>query len=164
MGVDGLVFGATRDGHLARGSIARWIAALGPDRPLLTLHRAIDVVADPVAAVDDAVALGFAIVLTSGGAVTAMAGAETIGRMVARAGDACAIMAGSGVTPANAAALLAATGVAALHGSASKPVPTSTPGRTDDRFGFGPRPRRTSVELVKGLRQVIDDKSNLRQV
>ena len=159
-GVHGLVFGATDDRGLASAAIYDWIAALGPVRPALTLHRAIDVVDDPVAAVEDAIALGFDIVLTSGGGATAFAGAPTIARMVAQARGRCAIMAGAGVTPANAAALLAATGVQALHGSASI-APADC---EEDRFGFGPMPRRTDAEIVKGLRQVIDDKSNLRQV
>ncbi|MCU6454318.1 hypothetical protein LPN01_09520 [Sphingomonas sp. A2-49] len=159
-GVQGLVFGATDRGGLAVAAMREWIAALGPARPMLTLHRAIDVVDDPVAAVEDAAALGFDIVLTSGGAPDAVAGAATIARMVAHARGRCTIMAGAGVTPSNAAALLAATGAHALHGSASVAAAPGGP----DRLGFGPSPRRTDPISVKGLRQVIDDKSNLRQV
>lgn len=159
-GVEGLVFGATDRGALAIDALSDWIATLGPARPVLTLHRAIDVVDDPVAAVDAAVALGFDIVLTSGGATDAVGGAATIARMVERARGRCTIMAGAGVTPANAGALLAATGAQALHGSASVAVADGAA----DRLGFGPPPRRTDLALVKGLRQVIDDKSNLRQV
>ena len=157
-GVQGLVFGATSQGVLAVEAIALWVAALGDDRPALTLHRAIDVVDDPVAAVDAAVALGFDHVLTSGGARSAPAGAETIAAMVARAAGRCTIMAGAGVAPANVAALVAQTGVRAVHGSASDPAPAET-----DRLGFGPLPRPTNVNTVKALRRAIDDKSNLRQ-
>ncbi|RZL58245.1 MAG: hypothetical protein EOP65_06105, partial [Sphingomonas sp.] len=112
-GVQGLVFGVTRGGRLDRQALADWRAAL-PGAPAvsgvpaapagLTLHRAIDVVDDPVAAVEEAVALGFDHILTSGGAASAPAGAATIARMVAPAG------------------LIAATGVAAVHGSASEPA------------------------------------------
>lgn len=48
----------------------------------MTLHRAIDVTADPVAAVEVAVRLGIDRILTSGGAGTAMEGRAVIRRMV----------------------------------------------------------------------------------
>lgn len=110
-GVQGLVFGATAGGRLAEREMGAWIAGLGDDCPPLTLHRAIDVVADPVAA-------------------------DTAG------------------------ALLDATNAGALHGSASDPAPVAE----QDRFGFGPLPRQTNANRVAALRQVIDDKSNLRQL
>lgn len=159
-GVQGLVFGATAGGALDVGGLADWIAALGPDRPVLTLHRAIDVVDDPVAAVEQAVALGFDHILTSGGARSAAEGAATIARMVARADGRCAVIAGAGVRPDNVAALIAETRVPAVHGSASVPAE----GGVEDRFGFGPLPRRTSAALVRELRGVIDHKSNLGQL
>ena len=159
-GVQGLVIGVTAGGKLAEQAMRAWIAGLGEDRPPLTLHRAIDVVADPVAAVDVAVALGFDHVLTSGGARTAMEGAATIAAMVARAAGRCTIMAGAGVAADTAGALLDATNAGALHGSASDPAPTVE----QDRFGFGPLPRQTNANRVAALRQVIDDKSNLRQL
>ncbi|MGP7796229.1 copper homeostasis protein CutC [Sphingomonas sp. CLY1604] len=158
-GVQGLVFGATDGGALATAALQEWCAGLGAEVPL-TLHRAIDVVADPVAAVDVAVALGFDHILTSGGARSAPEGAATIARMVERAAGRCTIMAGAGVAPGNVAALVAATGVAAVHGSASEAVTVIE----NDRFGFGPHPRTTSVSLVRGLREPIDDKSNLGQL
>jgi len=159
-GVQGLVFGVTAGGKLAEQELRGWIAGLGEHRPPLTLHRAIDVVADPVAAVDVAVALGFDHVLTSGGARTAMEGAATIAAMVAHAAGRCTIMAGAGVAADTAGALLDATNAGALHGSASDPAPAEE----QDRFGFGPLPRQTNANRVAALRQVIDDKSNLRQL
>lgn len=159
-GVQGLVFGATRDGMLDEPALAAWIAALPMPSLALTLHRAIDVVTDPVAAVDVAVRLGFGRILTSGGAASAPLGSATIAAMVARATGRCAIMAGAGVSPANVAALIAATGVHEVHGSAS--VAADAP--ADDRLGFGPPPRITSRAIVTQLRQAIDDKSNLGQL
>ncbi|MEH3158695.1 MAG: hypothetical protein PGN08_06980 [Sphingomonas taxi] len=159
-GVQGLVFGATRGGALDEAALGQWVAGLPVPRPSLTLHRAIDVVEDPVAAVDAAVRLGFDRILTSGGAVSAPAGAAMIAAMVARAAGRCAIMAGAGVSPANVAALIAATGVREVHGSASVAPDASA----DDRLGFGPPPRITSRAIVTQLRQAIDDKSNLGQL
>lgn len=159
-GVQGLVFGATVGGMLDERAMRAWIAGLGEDRPPLTLHRAIDVVTDPVAAVDVAIALGFEHVLTSGGAPSAAAGAPTIAAMVRRAAGRCTIMAGAGVSADNAGLLLDATNVSALHGSASDPVPE----QPHDRLGFGPLPRQTNANRVAALRAVIDDKSNLGQL
>lgn len=159
-GVQGLVFGATDGPVLAVEAMRDWVAALGEARPPLTLHRAIDVVDDPVAAVDAAVALGFDHILTSGGAADALAGAETIAAMVARAAGRITVMAGAGVAPATVAALVARTGVAAVHGSASVAATVRTAGR----LNFGPMPRRTGRDTVIALRQAIDDKSNLRQL
>ncbi|PXA83597.1 hypothetical protein DMC47_42905 [Nostoc sp. 3335mG] len=156
-GVDGLVFGAARDGALDEPALAEWMAAVrAAGRPVsLTLHRAIDVVADPVAAVDVAVALGFDRILTSGGAPTADDGAATIARMVERAAGRCAIMAGSGVRPDNARRLLRATGVAELHGSASVAVADADPGAA--ALGFTtPPPRRTDEATVRALRAAFD--------
>ena len=159
-GVQGLVFGATRDGRLDWQALADWRAALPGPPTGLTLHRAIDVVDDPVSAVEEAVTLGFDYILTSGGATSAPAGAATIARMVERAAGRLVVMAGAGVAPGNVADLVAATGVRAVHGSASE----ATAVEDDKRIDFGPLPRVTSRRLVAALRQAIDDKSNLGQL
>jgi copper homeostasis protein len=156
-GVDGLVFGAARDGALDEPMLAAWVSAVrAGGRPVsLTLHRAIDVTADPVAAVEVAATLGFDRILTSGGATSAEEGAEIIARMVARAGDRIRIMAGAGVRPDNAAHLLTTTGVRELHGSASAPLPESD-ARTA-ALGFDtPSRRRTDEATVRALRAAID--------
>jgi len=81
----------------------------------VTFHRAIDFTADPVAAVDVIADLGVATILSSGGAQTALEGAPTLARMVAACGDRIVIMAGGGITEANAARVVQATGVRAIH-------------------------------------------------
>ena len=109
-GLSGVVIGASRpDWHLDEKAIAK---LAGHAKGLkLTLNRTIDMAPDPVAAVDVAVALGFDTILTSGGALKAPDGAETIAAMVARAGGRLEILAGSGVNAGNAAALVKQTGV-----------------------------------------------------
>ena len=155
-GVDGLVFGAVRDGRLDEPALEAWMAVVAAaSRPVaLTLHRAIDVTADPVAAVDVAARLGFDRILTSGGASTASQGSATIARMVAQSEGRCRIMAGSGVRPDNAAALLATTGIYELHASASLSMEEA-----DERvaaLGFAtPARRRTDAAIVRALREVL---------
>lgn len=98
-GLAGVVIGASLpDGRLDETTLARLMAAAqGMD---VTLHRAIDLCPDPVAAVTVAIRLGIRRILSSGGAVTALDGAATLAAMMDRAGDACTIMPGSGITSA----------------------------------------------------------------
>jgi copper homeostasis protein len=152
-GIAGLVVGALGpEGELDREALARFRDAARD--ATIVLHRAIDLVPDPVAAVREAAALGFDKVLSSGGAPTAIEGAATLAAMVAETGDRLSIIAGSGVAPGNVAQLIAKTGVREVHGSASTPGPQ--PDAATLRLGFatGPR-RRTDEAIVARLRAAI---------
>lgn len=83
-----------------------------------TLHRVIDTLADPVAAVAQARKMGFERILTSGGADTAAQGQAVIAQMIAAASGKVEIMAGSGVL-APAVPALWRRGVRSFHGSCS---------------------------------------------
>lgn len=122
-GAAGVVVGALHpDGTLDEDALRRFVDAARAvsAHAEVTLHRAVDHAADPVATVAELADLGVTRVLTSGGAASAPAGAATIARMVDAAGP-VQVMAGAGVTPADVAALVA-TGVAALHLSAKRSV------------------------------------------
>lgn len=158
-GLDGVVFGATRDGALDRDLLARLLAhasAVGEAtgrRLSTTLHRAIDTVVDPMAAIAVAAALGFDRVLTSGGAPTAPAGREMLRAMRERAGGGTVLMAGSGIDAGNVESLLA-LGIHEIHASCSDAV-------SDDdealiRLGFAHSQRITRAERVRALRQALD--------
>lgn len=156
-GVDGLVFGAARHGSLDRDALTSWINAMRAVRADidLTLHRAVDLLADPVAAVEQAIALGFQRILTSGGAVRAIDGAGMIRAMREQAAGRIAVMPGSGVRPDNVATLLAATGAEDVHASASAPVVQDDP--RVQALGFaGPGLARTDEAVVRALRAAID--------
>jgi copper homeostasis protein len=116
-GAAGVVVGAlTGSGSLDTAAIRRWADAAGTAE--VTLHRAIDRSADPVAAAAVAAELGLTRILTSGGAATAGAGVATIERMAAAA-PGIQVMAGGGVRTADIPALVAA-GAAAVHLSAKR--------------------------------------------
>lgn len=154
LGVAGVVVGAMADDRtLDLEVLAQWRDAAKD--VAIVLHRAIDLVDDPVGAVEQAVSLGYDHILTSGGAATAEAGADVIAAMVAAANRRIAIIAGSGVSADNAAALIARTGVDAVHASASVRADWGDPRIAAMGFASGPR-RRTSMERVAGLRQVIE--------
>jgi len=141
-GLAGVVIGASLADHrLDAETLAGWIAharALGEARgaPMaLTLHRAFDLAPDLSAALDTAVALGFDRVLTSGGAPLAIDALPVLSRLAARGGDRIAILAGSGVSPANLPAILS-TGVGEVHASARVAAPAPDPALL--AFGFAP--------------------------
>jgi copper homeostasis protein len=152
-GVAGVVVGALRpEGGLDRDALARFRDAA--QDAAIVLHRAIDLVPDPVAAVREAAALGYEKILSSGGAPTAIEGMATLAAMVAEAGARLSIIAGSGVTPANVARLVAGTGVREVHGSASVPGPA--PDAATLRLGFATGPRRaTDRTIVAQLRTAL---------
>lgn len=118
-GLAGVVIGATTmDAALDIDAIRRLIrVAEGLD---LTLHRAIDVVADMEAALDLAIELGFSRVLTSGGARHAEEGLAVIKRLARHGAGRISIMPGGGVRPENAGLFLAVPEIRELHASCSQ--------------------------------------------
>lgn len=159
--LDGVVIGASQADHrLDVARIAEWIAharALGTarGRPLsLTLHRAFDLCPDPLAALEEAIALGFDRILTSGGQPRAIDGVPMLAELVRRAGDRIIILAASGIDAATAPSILGA-GVRELHASCSSLV--DTPDGPERRFGFQAGPRRyTDPAKVAALRALLD--------
>lgn len=154
-GVAGVVVGAMADDRqLDLDLLARW-RDVAKDVAIV-LHRAVDLVADPVAAVEAVAGLGYDHILTSGGALTAEQGAPVIARMVGAARGRLSIIAGSGVSADNVASLIARTGVDAVHASASIREEWGDPRIGDMGFATGPR-RRTSVEKIVAIRQEIGE-------
>jgi len=151
-GLPGVVLGATRpDGALDTQTLARLIARA---KPLdLTLHRAFDLAPDFPRAVEDAIALGFNRILTSGGAPRAIDGLENLKRIIAHAAGRIAIMPGSGITPETAASFLA-LGITDLHASASRPIDTPT-GRAADLGYVTPDMKQTDPALVATLKAAM---------
>ncbi|KAG2431888.1 hypothetical protein HXX76_009381 [Chlamydomonas incerta] len=120
-GADGVVFGALRpDGAIdAHTTGLLWTLAsdLGLDA---TFHRAFDMTPDLAAALDALMLLGVPRVLTSGGAPSALEGADTLAALVHRALGRISVLAGGGVTPGNAAELVGRCGLRELHSTAKR--------------------------------------------
>lgn len=121
-GLAGVVLGVqSTDGTLDVARLERLrVAAAGMET---TLHRVIDVVPDPLVALDQAIALGFDRVLTSGAAPEAPDGVDVITAMVARAGTRISVMPGCGLTPKNVASVATQTGVSEVHAACNRCVP-----------------------------------------
>ena len=103
LGANGVVIGAlTPAGRVDLPLMRRLVAAAKEPAPLsVTFHRAFDETADPLAALEDVIALGCDSLLTSGHAPDAFAGRGTLAELVRRAAGRIVVMAGCGVRPGN---------------------------------------------------------------
>lgn len=153
-GLAGVVLGASlADGRLDSDALHRLCeAAQGMGR---TLHRALDLTPDMPAALEQAVALGFDRVLTSGGAPAAPEGVEMLGRLITHAAGRIAVMPGAGITAATVPALRALP-LTEVHASCAGPVPLEARAAA---LGFGgPQGlRRTDARAVRALRAALQD-------
>lgn len=151
-GADGVVVGASANGALDLMVVDRVVDAVPGAN--VTVHRVIDSVGDPVAAVEALRDRGVRRVLTSGGADRAPEGIETIAAMVAAAQGSVEIMAGGGVTVESVPALVAA-GVSAIHASAGGRVvgtATTSLGAAQNDTGF----LTTDASLARRFRVAVD--------
>ena len=147
LGVQGVVFGVlNQENCVDTQAMERLIDTA---RPLeVTFHRAFDVVASPFAALDALVLLRVDRLLTSGQAITAESGTELIKQIVDRADEKMSVMAGAGISSANARGIVATTGVQELHASASVPRYDL---RTQTSVRFGDQSQMTSAQRVRDL-------------
>lgn len=144
----GFVIGALRpDGTIDRDATARMLAACG-NAPV-TFHKAFDATPDLDAALDVLIELGLRRVLTSGGAATAVDGAASLARLVARADGRIGILAAGGIRPHNAAEVVARTGVAEVHLRAAAPVERT------DRADAAPARLATSPAIIDGMLRAL---------
>lgn len=120
-GASGVVIGAlTPDGDMDYDVCAHLMKqAQGMD---VTFHRAFDLCRDPMETLNEIIRLGCSRVLTSGQAPTAEQGVPLLSQLVEVADCRIGILAGSGVSSANARKIMQATGVMELHASARRPV------------------------------------------
>lgn len=153
-GAAGVVVGALgADGLFDLDAMRGFIAAAGD--AAVSAHRAIDVAADRLAALDQLIELGVGRVLTSGGEPTAHAGISGLRALVARAGDRIEIMAGSGISSATVGEVLQ-SGVHAVHFSAKRSVEDTTGismGSASSR-GLGPYDK-VDAEEARLIAQVV---------
>jgi len=116
-GAAGVVFGVLT----AAGGIdvdrTRKVVERVAGRGEVVFHRAFDLLADPLAGLEQLIELRAKRVLTSGGRANVVEGTEMIGRLVQRAARRIEVLAGGGVTPANVAGLVRATRVGQVHGT-----------------------------------------------
>lgn len=128
-GADGIVIGAlTPDGDIDTAACRKWIDAVrltdGSLRCNVTFHRAFDVCANPLEAIEQIEQLGCNRILTSGQQPSAEKGIPLLKQLVekakeisARSGREFTILCGAGVNTQNAGTILKETGATEIHGS-----------------------------------------------
>jgi copper homeostasis protein len=133
LGAAGVVLGVlTPFGSIDRELTAALIALA---RPLhVTFHKAFDQTHEPMQALDNLIALGVERVLTSGGRPTALEGIEALAKLVDRAGDRIAVMAGGRLSTSNLEAVIRQSRVNEVHlgSAASRTIEGSTHTRPRD--------------------------------
>lgn len=123
LGADGVVVGAlTADATVDVGRLRALLDAAG-GLPV-TFHRAFDLARDQDAALETLIRERVTRVLTSGGAATAIDGAQSIGALVRRAGGQIEVMAGGGVREDTVHELVERTKVREVHVRGTRLVKT----------------------------------------
>lgn len=115
-GVAGIVVGFLHPDGTIDMELTRKFVELSAPLPV-TFHRAFDRCLEPLKALEQIIDCGCARILTSGCKPTAIEGADMLQQLVKQADGRITILAGSGITPENAAALKQKTGVPEIHGS-----------------------------------------------
>ncbi|GIT79448.1 copper homeostasis protein CutC [Leifsonia sp. LS1] len=153
VGASGVVVGALDEaGRVDRPAVERFVAAA--DGLEVTFHRALDIVADPMSALEALSGLGVTRVLSSGGAPRSIEGVEVLTALVERGEGRVQVMAGGGVRVEDIPAL-AAAGVAAVHLSARDTVQgaPSGPGGGDAAYDItDPTTVRAAVAAAESQR------------
>lgn len=154
LGCDGVVIGMLNsDGTVDAGRCAELVGRAGPMQ--VTFHRAFDRVRNPLAALEDVIALGCARILTSGLRPNVELGRDMLRALVQAAGDRITIMPGSGVRSTNILDLARFTGATAFHSSARSAHPSSmefvNPAMEEDLTSIG-----IDAGEVAELRRILD--------
>jgi copper homeostasis protein len=116
-GADGVVLGIlTSNGRI---DTARCTELIQLARPMqVTCHRAFDMTRDLTLSLEECITCGFDRILTSGGKLKAIDGAEMIAQLITQSAGRIQIMPGSGVSETNVQDLVSKTGATEIHFSA----------------------------------------------
>ncbi|WP_299421633.1 copper homeostasis protein CutC [uncultured Shimia sp.] len=150
-GLAGVVIGASKGDQLDIATLRELVAvAEGLE---VTLHRVIDLLPEPLSAMEQAIELGIHRILTSGGAPRAVDGQATLRAMQTAAKGRIEIMVGSGVSFSNLAELAQNTGITSFHASCSTTIPVA---EHLHHFGFAKTQKTTDREAVLNFRKTLD--------
>jgi copper homeostasis protein len=149
LGAAGIVLGVlTTDSTIDRDQTATLVALARPLR--VTFHKAFDQARDLLEALDALIELNVDRVLTSGGRSTALAGLETLAKLVDRAGDQIAVMAGGSLDFDHLETIIRQGGIREVHlGSA---VSRTVHGSETSWNQTDPQQVAAVVSLVQSLR------------
>ena len=113
-GVDGVVFGILKeDGSVDMARCERMMDIIGES--VAVFHRAFDVTAEPLKAIDQLIELGISRVLTSGAVATAIEGSSLIKQLIDHVAGRIEILPGAGIRDHNVRELVEITGASQVH-------------------------------------------------
>lgn len=163
--VDGIVIGILiTDGNVDKERTTELVTLARPMS--VTFHRAFDLCRDPFAELESLIEIGVDRVLTSGQQPDALAGAETIKKLVEAAGERIVVMACGGIDETNAAEVVAATAASELHFTAFEECVSDMEYKNEDvAMGSDVAPseyvrRVTSAEKVNAVIEAIKNSEN----
>ena len=154
MGAEGVVVGILKpDGTLNMEQMKELMDAAGDMS--VTLHRAFDVCADPIEAMEQAISLGIDTILTSGQKNTCLQGAELLKELETRSQGRITIQAGSGQ-------LYPLTGIKAYHMSGKVVTDSAMQFRKEGvNMGLPTFSEyeiwRTDIENVRAAKKVLEE-------
>lgn len=160
-GADGVVFGLLDQDGMIDATRLRAFAAGIPDGVETVLHRAFDLVADPLQSLEVLIESKVTRILTSGGMPAAPEGADGLRKLVEKADGRIQIIGGGGIRLDNAAELVRRTGLQQIHASCRATAQDrSARLHPEVRFGLPQLPpetehRRTDAGLVACLRAAL---------
>lgn len=146
-GADGLVLGILKPDNRVDIQRAGELVSLAKPLPV-TFHRAFDDTVDLPQALEDVVQTGVTRILTSGGAASALEGAENIASLVDAAGERIVIVPGAGINADNVLSVAATTRAREFHSGLS---------------GALPYPRTDYAAFERGVRELVAKLRSLSQ-
>lgn len=152
-GLAGVVLGAALPDGALDVTLLETLRARAPGLGA-TLHRVFDLVPDPAAALEAAIALGFERILTSGGAVRAEDGLTQLAALARQAQGRIGIMPGSGVSAANVVRIVQGVGAKEVHASCRETLAHDV-GRGVELGFFPARQSVTSLSAVQTLKRAL---------
>jgi len=160
---EGIVTGILKaDGAIDKERCAELIELAKP--MAVAFHRAFDMSNDMDQALEDLIALRIKRVLTSGGAPSAISGAEKLAQLVKKANGRITIMPGAGINEHNIKALIDQTGARQFHASAKEFVASKMEfrntetkmGSIEDEYQYELTSEAKVKALVDGINKVFN--------
>lgn len=158
---DGVVIGILdEEGNIDKTRCKQLITLAHP-LPV-SFHRAFDMCNNMNQALEDLIELGIVRVLSSGGASSALNGAEKLAELVKQANNRISIMPGAGINETNIKTLIEITGATHYHASAKSFVKSSMRYQnTDSKMGSIADEYQYELTSVEKVRQLVQNLSAL---
>ena len=133
-GAHGIVSGVLEPGGTIDRDATKSLVDAAAPLPF-TFHRAFDLAPELELALAVLRSIGVRRILTSGGASSALVGADAIARLARQTGNAMTLIAGGGVRSAHVAELIERSGVSEVHARPTRKRSGSVFGRREVQFG-----------------------------